>query len=171
MAYHVEVNTNSTFGTLAYARGLATSIQALLKSGETHHGAVKIYETDGKSIIPHLIEIPVVDKSKIVVGGQEAEDEARKIIAYLEKNHEAVNDVVSSELFWESFTENTRKSAAIDYEVLESLALARFGASGEGAIPAAVGAIAAKTLELKLATARNVKAKAERVAQNTKKKS
>jgi hypothetical protein len=138
--FQVNINALGFFDTIDGARAAAQAIDILLGSGAGKQGSVAIW--DVKERKAHPVIRPVMDRSKIVVGFQEAEGNATKYTGLIEKGRTVkVEGETPATEFWAGFIAASRNAGNIDMEALEVLATERLG-DADAATAAVVGAVA-----------------------------
>ena len=137
--FQVNINALGFFDTIEGARAAAQAIDTLLGSGNSKQGSVAIW---GPNHTAHALVKPVMDRSKIVVGFQEAEANATKYTGLIEKSRSVkVEGETPATEFWADFILASRNAGNIDMEALETLAAERLG-DADAATDAVVGAVA-----------------------------
>lgn len=137
--FHVNVNALGSFDTLDGARSAAQAINILLASGGHMQGGTAIWEP--KAFLAHPVVPKSYDRSKVVVGTQEAEGNATKYTALIEKGRrEKVEGEATASEFWKGFISESRNTGNVDLEALEALTAERIG-DAEVATEVVVGAV------------------------------
>jgi hypothetical protein len=140
--FNLEVNAAVTFDSVDEARLVGQAVDRLL--GAHKRGSVKIYAPGtllSVALIPDLY-----DRSKAVVGSQEAEAKAQSLVAAIEKTIaiEVKDTLSSAEEFWNGFILDSKNTGNVDFESLEALVVKRLPDSNASeVITEAFGTVAA----------------------------
>ena len=142
---NLTVHSTAIFATLEEARVVGQAIDILLNSADTVNGSVKLTEVpSGRSV--SLVPL-TYDRSKVVVGGQEAESDAQSLSKEIEKAFVISEDAVESSAFWADFISTSKNTGSVDYAALKELTAVRLGIEdGTEAVVAAAGVVASNQI-------------------------
>lgn len=160
--FHVNLNGLGSFATLEEARSVAQAIDTLIKSGNGSFGNVSLSEAGTHTRIP--LVTPVIDRSKLRIGGQEAEATVNSYVKYFEKMYGSNLDAAAeeAETFWAEFIATSIENCNVDLEAFGNLVSERLKDENAGveAVGAILGAIASDAAQRTLNTALAAKRKA-----------